>query len=410
VDRNKPVAFKALEGVRVLEYCRTQSGPYCTKLMADLGAEVIHVEPPTKGDDARRSPPFPGDVSDPEKSGLFLLLNTNKLGITLNPQLPRGKKIFEQLVADADVLVEDRPPGQMEEMGLGYDDLRALNPGLIVASITPFGRSGPFKNYRAHPLNIAHVSGQANVLPLPSPHLERAPTMIGGNCTEFDPGQTAAVAILSALYSRGMTGKGQLIEVSQQEAVLSMQRVEAVIFANGGEVSTREGPRTERLITIMFSCKDGHVVMVTPLDHQWESLMRLIGNTEWFEKRSSTEPEVRAEDPQAMIDLIGNWMKQRTREEICSEAQASSCPITPINSSKDVVESEQMNARGIFVEMEHPVAGRMKIPSAPYHLSKTPWMLERAAPLLGAHNERIYCERLGYDREELEHLEKAGVI
>jgi crotonobetainyl-CoA:carnitine CoA-transferase CaiB-like acyl-CoA transferase len=138
--------------------------------------------------------------------------------------------------------------------------------------------------------------------------------------------------------------------------------------------------------------------------------MRLIGNTEWFEKRSSTAPEARAEDPQAMIDLIGNWMKQRTRKEICSEAQASSCPIAPINSSEDVVESEQMNARGIFVKMEHPAAGSMKIPSAPYQFSKTPWRLESAAPLLGEHNERIYCERLGYDREELSDLEKTGVI
>ena len=148
--------------------------------MADLGAEVIHLEPPRTGDDARRSPPFPQDVPHPEKSGLFLFLNTNKLGITLDPQLPRGKKIFEQLVRNVDVLVEDWPPKQMERMGLGYDDLRQLNPGLIMASITPFGRSGPFEDYRAHALNISQVSGQGYLLPLPSPHLERAPTMVGG--------------------------------------------------------------------------------------------------------------------------------------------------------------------------------------------------------------------------------------
>ena len=276
---------------------------------------------------------------------------------------------------------------------------------MIVASISPFGRSGPLKHYRAYPLNIAHVSGQGYVLPLPSPDLERAPAMIGGNCTEYDPGQTAALAILSALYSRGITGKGQLIEVSQQEAVLSMLRVEAVIFANGGEVSTRMGPRTERLITMMFRCRDGDVVMVAPLEHQWEALMELIGNTEWFEERPSAAPRVRTENPDAMIERIGSWMKEHTREEICSRAQALSCPITPVNSSEDVVNSEQMNARGIFVEMEHPVAGRMKIPSAPYHFSKTPWALERAAPLLGEHNEKIYRERLGYNREQLRELQ-----
>ena len=397
----------------MLDYCGTHSGPYCTKLMADLGAEVIHVEPPETGDDARRSPPFPGDVSHPEKSGLFLFLNTNKLGITLNPRLPQGKEIFEKLAREVDVLVEDWPPGQMEELGLGYDDLRARNPGLVMASITPFGRSGPYKDYRAYPLNIAHVSGQANGLPLPSPDLERAPTMIGGNCTEYDPGQTAAVAILAALYSRAITGKGQLVEVSMQEAVLSMQRVEAVIFANGGNPSGRKGPETERLITVMFPCEDGHVVMVTPLQHQWESLMKLIGNTAWFEKKSSAKPPtppIRAEDPEAMIELIGSWMKKHTREEICSRAQALSCPIAPVSSSEDVVHSEQMKAREIFVDLEHPVAGGLRIPSAPYHFSKTPWMLERAAPLLGEHNRTIYCERLGLGSEELRALEAAGVI
>jgi crotonobetainyl-CoA:carnitine CoA-transferase CaiB-like acyl-CoA transferase len=234
--------------------------------------------------------------------------------------------------------------------------------------------------------------------------------MIGGNCTEYDPGNTAAVAILAALYSRGITGKGQLIEVSQQEAVLAMQRVEAVIVANGGDVSTREGWKTERLVTVMFPCKDGHVVMVTPQDHQWESLMKLIGNTEWFEEKSSLPPRVRAKDPQAMIERIGRWMKQYTREEICSRAQAASCPIAPINSSEDVVNSEQTKARGIFVDMEHPKAGKLRIPTVPYHFSKTPWSLERPAPLLGEHNQSIYCERLGYSRKELRALANAGVI
>jgi crotonobetainyl-CoA:carnitine CoA-transferase CaiB-like acyl-CoA transferase len=130
--------------------------------MADLGAEVIHVEPPETGDDTRRSPPFPGDVPHPEKSGLFLVLNTNKLGITLDPKLPRGREIFEELARNVDVLVDDGPPERLEEMGLGYDRLRERNPGLIIASISPFGRSGPLKNYKAYPLNISHVSGRSS--------------------------------------------------------------------------------------------------------------------------------------------------------------------------------------------------------------------------------------------------------
>jgi crotonobetainyl-CoA:carnitine CoA-transferase CaiB-like acyl-CoA transferase len=404
------MAFKALEGVRVLEYSSATSGSYCTKLMADLGAEVIHVEPPRTGDDARRSPPFPRDLPHPERSALFLFLNTNKLGITLNPELPQGKKIFEQLVRDADVLVEDGPPRRMEEIGLGYDDLRELNPGLIMASITPFGRSGPYKEYKAHTLNVSHVSGQGYVLPFPSPHLERAPTMIGGNCTDYDPAQTAAVAILSALYSRGITGKGQLVEVSKQEAALSMQRVETVIFPNAGGVPTREGYKTNRLITMMFACKDGHVIAVMPLEHQWEALMELIGNTDCPTRGSPEDSEAHEENADVWIELIQNWMKEYTQKEIWMKAQALSCPIAPMSSAEDVVKSEQMNATGFFVEMEHPEAGTMKMPAAPYHFSKSPCTFERAAPLLGEHNEKIYCERLGYDREELRELQKAGVI
>jgi len=404
------MAGKALEGVRVLEYCGTNSGPYCTRLMADLGAEVIHMEPPTTGDEARRSPPFPKDVPHQEKSGLFLFLNANKLGITLDPRLPQGRKLFEQLVKDVDVLVEDWPPSQMEQLGLGYDDLRRLNPGLVMASITPFGRSGPYADYAARALNTSHVSGQGYLLPLPSPHLERAPTMIGGRCADYDPGQTAAVAILSALYSKGITGKGQLIEVSKQEAVLSYQKAEAVIFANTGETSTRMGPKTERLITMLFPCKDGHIISVTPLEHQWEALMKLVGGTDWSTRGLATDAAHRTENTEALLELIGDWMKKHTKAEIWREAQALSCPITPMSSAEDVVNSEQLGARGFFQEVDHPVAGRLKLPARPYHFSKTPCVLERAAPLLGEHNEMIYCKRLGYDAEELRKLEKAGVI
>lgn len=404
------MAGKALEGVKVLEYCGTNSGPYCTRLMGDLGAEVIHVEPPRTGDEARRSPPFPRDIPHPEKSGLFLFLNANKLGITLDPQRPQGKKIFEQLVRNVDVLVEDWPASRMAQLGLGYDDLKKLNPGLIMASITPFGRSGPYADYRAHALNISHVSGQGYLLPLPAPDLEQPPTMVGGRCADYDPGQTAAVAILSALYARNITGKGQLVEVSKQEAVLSYQKAEAVIFANTGQTSDRRGPKAERLITMLFRCKDGYVISVTPLEHQWEALMKLVGGNDWSARGLATDAAHRTENAEALLELIGTWMKTRTKEEIWKKAQALSCPITPVSSAADVVESEQMNARGFFEEVEHPEAGRLKLPARPYHFSKTPCVLERAAPLLGEHNESVYCERLGYNAEDLRNLEKAGVI
>jgi CoA:oxalate CoA-transferase len=398
------MGFKALAGVRVLEYGRGISAAYCSKLIADLGAEVIHLECPGRGDDTRRLPPFAGDAPHEEKSGLFLFLNTNKLGVTLNPRLPAGQEIFRRLVSSVDVVVEDWPPGHLEEMGLGYHDLRLLNPGLVMASITPFGRTGPYKDYKAHGLNISHVSGQGYMLPLPSPHLDRAPVKIGGNCTDYDSGQTTAVAILAALYSRHITGKGQLIEVSQQEAVLSLQRVENVVFANGGEVLTRKGPEADHAITQMFLCKDGWVISVTVLDHQKQALAQLAESAEGPAQRSGEN------SPEVLHERLASWMRQRTTEEVCAKAQSLNCPMSPISSPEDVARSKQMNARGFFAEMQHPIAGKLNIPARPCHFSKTPFELERAAPLLGEHNEIIYRQRLGCGAEEFRALKNTGVI
>ncbi len=385
------MGFKALEGVRVLEYCHGISAPYCTKLMADLGAEVIHIEFPGKGDDTRRLPPFAGDAPHPEKSGIFLFLNTNKLGITLNPQLPAGKDIFRRLVSTVDVLVEDWPPGHMEDLGFRYEALRSLNPGLVMASITPFGRSGPYKSYTAYGLNVSHVSGQAYMLPLPAPHLERAPVKTGGHCTDYDSGQTTAVAVLAALYRRAITGTGQFIEVSQQEAVLSLQRVENVVFPNSAEIMSRK-PKVDHGVTRFFQSKDGYVVSVTALDHQKKALAKL------------------ADCPDLSRQRLAAWMRERTSEEICTKGQALSVPISPMSSPADVVRSKQLTARGFFAEVEHPIAGKLTIPARPCHFSRTSFELERAAPQLGEHNDSIYRERLGFAADALRAWQEAGVI
>ena len=396
------MAGKALEGIRVLEYCRTISGPYCSKLMADLGAEVIHIESPRTGDETRRLPPFVGEVPDTEKSALFLFLNTNKLGITLDPRLPSGTQIFRRLAAGADVLVEDWPAGHMEELGCGYSDLRPLNTGLIMASITPFGRSGPYKAYKAYGLNISHASGQGYMLPLHLRDLERAPVKVGGNCTDYDSGQTTGIAILAALYWKGITGKGQFIEVSQQEAVLGLQRIENVVFANSGEVLTRKGPRGDQDIEQMFRTQDGYVIAVTPLAHQQQALAKLVG--------AQVDSTTGALDRETLRDRLVTWLRERTSADACARAQALSIPMSPISSPEDVARSEQMKSRDFFADVEHPIAGTVKLPARFCQFSRTPVALDHAAPLLGQHNEVIYRDRLGLAPDELRALQDAGVI
>jgi crotonobetainyl-CoA:carnitine CoA-transferase CaiB-like acyl-CoA transferase len=400
----------ALEGMKIVEYCSMVSGPYCSKLLADMGAEVLKIEPPLTGDDSRRRGPFPGDVPHQEKSGLFLYLNSNKKGLTLDPKKTEGKEIFKKLIEKTDVLIEDRPPGEMEELELDYQTLKSINPGLIMLSITPFGRSGPFKDYKAFQLNTVHVSGQGYMLPIPARDLDRPPVKVGGQSSGFDVGLVAVVALTAAYYWKIRTGKGQFIEMSKQEALMSMQRVESVTYANDQVVLTRGGDQVRRMPGGILPCKDGYIVSVTPEEHQWKALVQLIGNPEWAQEDWCQNPISRSENAEKINGWIIEWTMNHTKEEIFRKGQALSCPIAPVSTAEDIYHSEQFKARNFFVDMEHPAVGRLPFPSSAFRFSKTPWKLMQAAPLLGEHNEAIYGRFLGLSKEELAALKQGGVI
>lgn len=400
----------ALEGMKIVEYCNMVSGPYCSKLLADMGAEVLKIEPPLTGDDSRRRGPFPGDVPHQEKSGLFLYLNSNKKGLTLDPKKTEGKEIFKKLIEKTDVLIEDRPPGEMEELGLDYPSLKAINPGLIMLSITPFGRSGPFKDYKAFQLNTVHASGQGYMLPIPAQDMDRPPVKVGGHSSGFDVGLVAVVAITAAYYWKVLTGQGQFIEMSKQEALMSMQRVESVTYANSQVVLTRGGDKVRRMPGGILPCKDGYIVLVTPEEHQWNSLVQLLGDPDWAKEDWCRNPVSRAENSEKINEWIIEWAMNHTKEEIFQKGQALSCPIAPVNTAEDVYHSEQFKARNFFIDLEHPALGKLPFPSSAFRFSKTPWKLRQAAPLLGEHNEAIYGRHLGLSKEELAALKKAGVI
>jgi len=375
---------KALDGMSILEYCSDISGPYCTKVMADLGADVTKIEHPETGDLARRLPPFPDDRPDPDRSGVFIYLNANKRGITLDPSIPGARDVFLRLVQDVDVLVSDHAPGFLESIDLGYDALKRHNPGLIMLAITPFGLSGPYRNYKAYQLNTSHVSGQGYLLPIPSQDGNRGPVKMGGNSSDYDPGVVGAIAVLAGYYWRGFSGEGQLIDLSKQEALMSMQRVESVAYANDGISITRfNSNQGERMIGGIMPCKDGHVVVLTPEEHQWESLMDLLGNPEWSRERWCKVPQERFRHAEEINRHLLDWMKTHTQEEIFQKGQALSVPVAPVQSAENVVDSTHLNERGFFAELDYPGLGRMKFPTYPHVFSKSPWQMARAAPVLG---------------------------
>ncbi len=398
-----------LAGIRVIEYCSGVSGPYCAKILADLGAEVIKIEPPGTGDITRTMGPFAGDDPHPEKSGLFLYLNTNKRGLTLDVEKERGREIFRRLTKDADVLIEDGFPGYLDTLGLGFEDLKRMNSGLVMASLTPFGLSGPYRDYKAYPLNTAHISGQGFLLPFTSPDSKRPPVKVGDHAGEYDPGLVSAVAVLAALFWKGVSGKGQFIEVSKQEALISMQRVESVTYANEGVYMSRTGGLNP-MPGGMLPCKDGYVVVIVPQTHQWDALMTLMGNPSWSEAEWTRYPEERNRRAPEINGRLMEWLMGHTKEEVFRKGQALGCPVSPVLSPEDQARSRQYAERGFFRENHHPVMGRTRFPTTPYRFSNTPWRLVRSAPLLGEHNEEIYGRGLGFSAEELKTLKEAGVI
>ncbi len=401
---------KALEGVKVLEYARFVAGPYCGKLLADLGAEVIKIEPPGAGDESRKNGPFPDDIPHPEKSALFLYLNTNKFGITLNLHSTTGKGIFKSLIKNVDILIEDEPPRSMNKLGLDFEILLKINPRIIMTSITPFGQTGPHSGYKAYPLNSVHAGMLGYMTPWVSRWPDREPIQPGGYLGEYGSGLSAATATLAALYVQRINGSGQHIDVSKQEAIIALSRVNAPQFPNEGESDTRF-VNLSGLLGDIVPCRDGYIVFQINETHHWQGFVLLLGNPRWAcdpiyldgaerGKRFATEIRPR----------VIEWAKDYTKEELYHKGQAANCPFAVVNSPGDVFNSEHMKARGFFVDVEHPVAGRIRQAGAPFIMSETPWAVGRPAPTLGRHNEEILCGRLGYSKKDLAELRREGVI
>jgi CoA:oxalate CoA-transferase len=399
---------EALEGVKVLELCQLVAGPYCTKLLADLGAEVVKIERPGGGDAARSLPPFLHDIPDAEGSGLFLYLNTNKFGVTLNVATATGKDIFLELAKQADILVEDNPPQWMTERGLDYQSLKEINPRLIMTSITPFGQSGPYRNYKAYPLNVFQFGGEGYLTPGGVENISRPPLKVGRFLADYDSGLSAAIAILAALYWRGKSGSGQRIDISKQESLMALNRLDMVRSANEGEVITRAKQGVP--YGGALPCRDGYTVFITWESEQWDRLVAFMGDPEWASDDKFKDYASRYQHGELLNALLTEWLVNHPKEELYHEGQAAGVPFAMVYTSKDLVDSEHLKARGFFVEIDHPRTGKVKYPSVPYKFSETPCQVKRPAPLLGEHNEEVFVRWLGHPREELAKLGSAGVI
>ena len=377
-----------LEGLRVLELGEEVAAPYCAKLLADLGADVIKIERREGGDPSRLRGPLREGALDPECSGTYLYLNTSKRSIQLDLEDEADRALLAALVARTDVLIEDRAPGVLAALDLAPASLCERHPGLIVTSITPFGQDGPNAAHRSRHLNLYHAGGHASPFASLSGD-DRAPARGGGQLAEYDAGLTAALGTLAAVLGRARTGRGQHVDCSKQEAMMCLERVTIGRFANEPDpFSGSGGPGG------LSRAKDGWVMLTTLEPHQWQGLLRAMGNPAWADEEWCQSPESRMANMEKIAAHKDAWGQTLEREALYHMAQAEGTPAAPVRDVAEVMAWRQPNARGFFREVDHPRAGRLQVPTMPYRFSNASWV-GRRAPLLGEHDQAI--------RDELEH-------
>lgn len=394
----------ALGDLRVLDLAGPM-GLYCTKQLADLGADVVKIEPPG-GDPTRAIGPFYHNKVDPEKSLYWFHFNTNKKSITLDIEGSEGKKILRKLVKGTDIMVETFRPEYLDSLGLGYQALKKLHPGLIMTSITPFGQTGPYKDFKASDLIGLAMGGFLFICGWE----DEPPSRAGGSQAYNMASIHATTATLIALYHRDITGEGQHIDVSMQQCVAhSLQWVPQMY-----DLQKRIMVRSGRLGVPLQECKDGWTNFIALFD--WDLLV------EWLksgggaadlddDKFKDMDYQIRPEVRQHITEVTDAFTKSHDKRWVCEEGQKRGIIAIPCNNARDVVENPQLVLRNFFVDVAHPeLNDTLKYPGAPYRFAKTPWKIRRRAPLIGEHNREIYGKGLGLTSKQMAQLKEQGVI
>lgn len=397
--------MKPLAGIRVLDLSRVMAGPYCASMLADAGAEVIKVEIPGIGEDARHFGPF-AEGPNGRESAYFMMLNRGKRSITLDLKSPRGNDLLKRLAAKSDVLIENFRPGAAARLGIGYEALSAVNPRLVYASITGFGQTGPLAHRPAYDLVIQAMSGLMSVTGFP----DGPPTAVGDSICDVTTGMFAAWGITTALAGRAQTGRGQHLDVAMLDSMFSMLLTVLAKRLYTGAEPGRVGNRHPVTYPVdCFRASDGHVVMVAISDAAFAKLMQAIGRPELAQDprfrrnadRSAHERELRA--------ILQDWMGARTRDEIQAALDAVDVPCGPVWSIADVAASSHIEARGMILDPGHPALAAAPLVRQPVRFgSATPETAR--APALGEHTDAVLRGVLGLAPDEIDSLRRDRVI
>ena len=394
----------ALDGIRVLDFSRMYGGPFGTMLLAELGADVIKVELVEVGDAVRTLPP----MTEGMESYIFVILNRGKRSITLNLNSEEGRRICRELVARCDVLVENFTPGVMEKLGLGYEELKTANPRLIYTSISGFGHTGPQRDRVAFDTVVQAMGGLISV----NGHRNAPPTKVAPAIADFLGGMYGIISIQAALQHRQRTNEGQFIDVSMQDCIWAMIAIQFLpgYVLTGQEPQKLGNRQIECTPFSIYPTKDGNVVIAVVTVGQWQRFLEVIGREDLKNVPEYTTQNTRIRYADEMDDMVAQWTKEKTVNEVLSLLTAADLPCAAVPTFSQVANDEQLAYRNMQLEVEQIISGKLKVPGSPFKMSRTPGDAGRAAPFLGQHNFEVYSELLGYDAETIDRLQSQGII
>ena len=392
-----------LEGVTILDLTRVLAGPYSGMLMADMGARVIKIENPRGGDDTRSMGPFING-----NSVYYANFNRSKLGCTLNLKAPEGRAIFLEMVKKADVILENYRPGTMEKLGLGYDTLKEVNPGIIYGAVSGFGHTGPLSKRAGYDIVGQAMGGMMSTTGWPG----GAPTRVGTPMGDILGGLNMTIGVLAALVNKAKTGLGEKVDIALVDSVASAMENITMIYQAEGRIPQRIGNRYESTYPYdVFPAKDGDVVIAAGNDKLFGTLCDVMDRPELKADPKFLHIKDRVANHEEMRTIVSAWSSRHTIDEVDSLLNDAGCPASPVNTIDRMVADPQIaGARGMFPEIDQPGIGKLQITATAQKLTRTKSCPRKPAPLLGEDNAAIYGEFLGYDEAKLGELKVLGVI
>ena len=390
-----------LKGIKVLDISRVLTGPFCTMILGDLGAEVIKIEIPGTGDETRSwGPPYVEG-----ESAYYLSTNRNKKSVTLNLKSEEGQKILMEMAKQCDVMIENFLPGTVDRLGVNYDKVKAANPGIIYCSLSGFGQDGPYREFPAYDLLMQGLGGLMSI----TGEKDGQPIRIGVALVDIGAGMYAVIGILSALMTRKATGQGQYIDISLLDTEVSWMTYMATNYFLSGKNPTRMGSGHPNIVPYQaFKAKDGYFILAVGNDNIWKRFCKVLELDIAEDPRYVTNAK-RVENRDELNSMLEEMFVTKDAAEWMEILQPARIPCGPVNNISEVVNHPQTIHRGMVVEMDHPKAGSVKVLGNPINMSLTPPRYELHPPLLGEHTDEV-LEQFGYSQEDLKNLKEKGII